>query len=87
MRDDNFNHGAWIGALLLLLAFVTGCACGYLFGLRVERVSHRREVRAVEAERDAARRDADAFFLALKLIGEGGQLTEMAAIGRPSKGN
>lgn len=52
------DRGVWLGALLLMLALIVGLTCGYVLGLRVERVSHRREVKAMEAQRDEARRDA-----------------------------
>jgi hypothetical protein len=73
---------AFIGiSALVIIALAVGLWCGW----KIRDGAARAEVAAVEAERDAARKDADAFFLALKLIGEGGQLAEMAAIGRPSK--
>ena len=68
---------------VIIVVLAVGLWCGW----KIRDGSARTEIAAVQEERDKARKDADAFFLALKLIGEGGQLTEMAAIGRASKGD
>ncbi len=74
---------AFIGISAVIIALTIGLWCGW----KIRDGAAHAEIAAVEAERDAARKDADACFLALKLIGEGGQLTEMAAIGRAAEGD
>ncbi len=81
MRERTLSY--FIFSALPIIALALGLWCGW----KIRDGAARAEIAAVEAERDAARKDADAFFAALKLIGEGGQLTEMAAIGRTSKGD
>lgn len=72
---------SWPFASSLLIIFLAG---GIAIGVKVMEPIHARAIQAIEAERDAARKDADACFMALRVIGEGGQVTT-AGIGRPSK--
>lgn len=62
-----------IAYLALLIIVLAG---GIVIGVKITAPIHARAIAAVRAERDAARRDADAFMVGLRSLCEGGQVTE-----------
>ena len=61
---------AYIIVSALLIIFLAG---GIVIGVKIMAPIHARAIAAVRAERDAARRDADACFMALKVLHQDGQ--------------
>lgn len=72
---------AYLIVSALLIVFLVG---GIVIGVKVMEPIHDRQIKAIEAERDAARKDAMVWFGAVRRIVEGEQ-PEAIGIGRISK--